>query len=159
MKESICGYKFELYPSDEQESYLVKVFGCCMFVYNYFLFEKQNRYKDTKSSDDCNVQQTKMTELCRNDEHGFLNDITLQSLRCSLRNIHSVYDRFYKHKVSYPNLKFKRYKQTFKIAHSNTFNVIDSKLYILKLKSGIGIAVFKGDGKQDMFCCCYELIS
>ncbi len=31
------GYKFRLYPTQEQESYLAKCFGCSRFVYNHFL--------------------------------------------------------------------------------------------------------------------------
>lgn len=45
-------YKFRIYPNDEQKDFLSKLFGCCRFVYNHFLHEKQEQYKSTKSSDD-----------------------------------------------------------------------------------------------------------
>lgn len=30
-------FKYRIYPSSEQKVYLEKQFGCCRFVYNYFL--------------------------------------------------------------------------------------------------------------------------
>ena len=134
-------YKFRLYPTDEQKVFLSKVFGCCRFVYNYFLHEKQKQYKETKSSDNYNKQSAKLTELRKTDEYSFLSEMPLQVLQCSLRNMHTAYDRFYKHKGGYPNYKTKRDKQAFKIAQTNTFHIEYNKLYIPKLKSGIEVVV------------------
>jgi len=30
-------YKFRLYPTEEQKTLLNKTFGCCRFIYNYYL--------------------------------------------------------------------------------------------------------------------------
>lgn len=136
-------YKFRIYPNDEQKDFLSKLFGCCRFVYNHFLHEKQEQYKSTKSSDDYNTQQAKLTQLRKINEFSFLNKIPLQVLQCSLRNMHTAYSNFYKHKSNYPNFKSKRDKQSFKIAQPNTFRIKNNKLYIPKLKSGIKIIVSK----------------
>ena len=135
--ERMYTYKYRLYPDKEQTNYLSKLFGCCRLVYNHFLNEKQTQYKETKSSDSYNVQQTKLTQLRKTEEYSFLNEIPLQVLQASLRNMHTAFDRFYKHKGGYPNYKTKRNKQTFKISQSNTFHIRDNKLHIPKLKSGI----------------------
>ena len=134
-------YRFRLYPNDEQKVFLSKVFGCCRFVYNYFLHEKQKQYKETKSSDNYNKQSAKLTELRKIEEYSFLSEIPLQVLQCSLRNMHIAYDRFYKHKGGYPNYKSKRDKQAFKMPQSKTFHIDDKKLYIPKLKSGIKVVM------------------
>lgn len=153
--ERIYTYKFRLYPTDEQKVFLSKVFGCCRLVYNHFLHEKQEQYKTIKSSDSYNEQSIKLTALRKTDKFSFLNEIPLQILQCSLRNMHTAYDRFYKHKSNYPNFKSKRDKQSFKIAQPNTFRIKNNKLYIPKLKSGIQIIV----SKQIIGKVCFATIS
>ena len=141
--ERMYTYKYRLYPTKEQIIYLSKLFGCCRLVYNYFLNEKQIQYKKTKSSDSYNVQQSKLTQLRKTDEYVFLNEMPLQVLQSSLRNMHKAYENFYKHKGGYPNYKSKRDKQAFKISQPKTFYIKDNKLHIPKLKSGISCVVSK----------------
>ena len=136
-------YRFRLYPNKEQQVYLANVFGCCRFVYNYFLSEKKKQYEELKKSDSYNIQQSKLTLLRKTDGFEFLNNVPLQSLQCSLRNMHTAYENFYKHKKQYPKFKSKKDKQSFKIAQPNTFHIINTKFYIPKLKSGIDIVVSK----------------
>ena len=136
-------YKFRIYPNKEQQNYLANVFGCCRLVYNHFLNEKKKQYDETKTSDSYNVQQSKLTKLRKTEGFEFLNAVPLQFLQCSLRNMHTAYDNFYKHRSSYPKFKNRRGKQSFKIAQPNTFHIKDNKLYIPKLKSGIDIVVSK----------------
>jgi putative transposase len=139
--ERVYTYKFRIYPNKKQGIYLANVFGCCRLVYNYFLDEKKQQYEKTKTSDSYNVQSGKLTELRKNNSFEFLKNAPLQSLQCSLRNMHTAYDNFYKHKSSYPKFKNRRGKQSFKIAQPNTFHIKNSKLFIPKLKSGIDIVM------------------
>lgn len=134
-------YRYRLYPNKEQTIYLSKLFGCCRLVYNHFLNEKQTQYKEVKSSDSYNTQQSKLTQLRKTEEYGFLNEMPLQVLQASLRNMHTAFDRFYKHKGGYPNYKSKRDKQAFRMPQK--FKIKDNKLYIPKLKSGIKCVVSK----------------
>ena len=143
MEERLYTYKYRLYPDKKQVVYLSKLFGCCRLVYNYFLNEKQTQYKETKTSDSYNIQQSKLTKLRKTDEYNFLNEMPLQVLQGSLRNMHTSFDRFYKHKGGYPNYKSKRDKQAFKISQPKTFHIKDNKLYIPKLKTGIKCVVSK----------------
>ena len=139
--ERMYTYRYRLYPTKEQIVYLSKLFGCCRLVYNHFLNEKQTQYQETKSSDTYNTQQAKLTKLRKTSEYSFLNEMPLQVLQCSLRNMHTAFDRFYKHKGGYPNYKSKRDKQAFKIPQS--FKLQDNKLHIPKLKTGIKCMVSK----------------
>ena len=41
-------YKFILYPNESDKILLSKHFGCCRFVYNYFLAENKIEYATTK---------------------------------------------------------------------------------------------------------------
>lgn len=136
-------YKFRLYPNKKQEIHFANVFGCCRFVYNYFLSEKKKQYKESKKSDSYYTQSSKLTLLRKNKEYEFLNAVPLQSLQCSLKNMYTAYENFYKHKKQYPKFKNKKGKQSFKIAQPNTFRIESGKLRIPKLKSGIDIVVSK----------------
>jgi len=139
--ERVYTYKFRLYPNREQQVYLANVFGCCRLVYNHFLDEKKNQYNESKTSDSYNVQQSKLTLLRKTEGFEFLNAVPLQSLQCSLRNMHTAYENFYKHRSSYPKFKNRRDKQSFKLPQEQCFKIKDGKLYIPKLKSGIDIVM------------------
>ena len=136
-------YKFRLYPNKEQQEYLANVFGCCRFVYNYFLNEKKKQYKESKTSDSYYTQSSKLTKLRKIGDFNFLSAISLQSLQCSLKNMHTAYENFYRHRGKYPRFKSKKDKQSFKIPQERCFKIENDKLYIPKLKSGINLVVSK----------------
>lgn len=40
----IRGYKYRAYPDSEQQEFFEKTFGCCRFVFNYYLDMKRSRW-------------------------------------------------------------------------------------------------------------------
>ena len=42
------GFKIRLYPTDEQKVIIEKTFGCCRFIYNNYLQEKNEFYIEHK---------------------------------------------------------------------------------------------------------------
>ena len=51
------GYKYRIYPNEEQVIQIEKTFGCCRFVYNQLLAKKTDLYKNEQKSmskTDCN---------------------------------------------------------------------------------------------------------
>ena len=42
----IRGYKYRAYPNKKQREFFEKTFGCCRFVYNYYLEAKQQVWKE-----------------------------------------------------------------------------------------------------------------
>ncbi|MCH5261145.1 MAG: helix-turn-helix domain-containing protein, partial [Lachnospiraceae bacterium] len=38
-------YKFRIYPNRVQENLIQRTFGCCRFVFNHFLAERMEQYK------------------------------------------------------------------------------------------------------------------
>ena len=40
------GYKFRIYPNEEQKIQIAKTCGCCRFVYNHYLAKRIEVYKD-----------------------------------------------------------------------------------------------------------------
>ena len=41
-------YKYRIYPNKKQKEILAKTFGCCRFVYNYYLEQRMKRYEAKK---------------------------------------------------------------------------------------------------------------
>lgn len=56
-------YKFRIYPTKDQEILIQKTFGCCRFVYNYFLNKRIELYKETGKSTTYNKQSKELTRL------------------------------------------------------------------------------------------------
>ena len=63
-KEIIKAYKYRIYPNKQQEEMLLKHFGCSRFVYNKFLFDRQEQYRLTGKSDNYYKQLDIIGELC-----------------------------------------------------------------------------------------------
>lgn len=66
---------------------LSKHFGACSFVYNKFLNEKTSlNYNDNAKS---------LTDLKKEENFNWLNEVNAQSLQQSLRNLDSSYKRLF----------------------------------------------------------------
>ena len=79
-------YKFRLKPNSEQRTLLAKHFGCARFVYNHFLAERQEEYKNTGKSSNYYTQQARLTEL-KKGECEWLKEVNSQTLQVALKNM------------------------------------------------------------------------
>ena len=43
-------YRFRIYPTREQTVQMQRTFGCCRFVYNYYLSKRIDAYKTDKTT-------------------------------------------------------------------------------------------------------------
>ena len=43
-------YKFRIYPSKQQETLILRTFGCARYVYNYYLNQRIQAYKNNGKS-------------------------------------------------------------------------------------------------------------
>lgn len=104
-------YKFRLYPTSAQEELIQKTFGCCRYVYNYFLAERKRQYEEsgiTLNFYGCNKLLTALKRenawLCEPDKHALQN---------SLRDLDQAYKCFFRSvknggNVGYPKFKTKK---------------------------------------------------
>ena len=112
MKTIHKAYKFRLEPNEEQKSLLAKHFGCTRFVYNHFLSERKAQYDETHKSDNYYAQAKKLTELKKDGEHAWLNEINSQTLQHALRHLETAYVNFFRGKAKFPNFKSKKHKNS-----------------------------------------------
>lgn len=136
-------YKFRLYPTKEQEIKLAKHFGCVRWAYNYFLDKRVKFYLEAKEKDlakkclNYNDDAKALTELKKQTETIWLNDVNSQSLQHALKHLDSGFNRFYKKLSKFPKFKKRNNKQSFRVPQH--VKIEDKKLYIVKFKEGIKI--------------------
>lgn len=128
-------YKFRLEPNDEQKYLLAKHFGCTRFVYNHFLSERRSQYDETHKSDNYYAQAKKLTELKKDEEHAWLNEINSQTLQHALRHLETAYVNFFRGSAKFPNFKSKKSKNSFSVPQHVV--VKDERIYFPKFKDGI----------------------
>ena len=132
-------YKFRLYPNKAQTELLAKHFGCTRFVYNYFLNQRIEQYNLIKKSDNFYAQSKALTELKKQEETAWLNEVNAQSLQYSLRCLETAYTNFFKKRTKFPTFKTKRSKNSFTIPQYAY--VAGNRLFIRKFKEGIKCCV------------------
>lgn len=128
-------YKFRLEPNEEQKSLLAKYFGCTRFVYNHFLSERKTQYDETHKSDNYYAQAKKLTELKKDEEHAWLNEINSQTLQHALRHLETAYVNFFRGNAKFPNFKSKKSKNSFSVPQYVV--VKDGKIFFPKFNGGI----------------------
>lgn len=138
MKTIYRAYKFRLKPNSEQKILLAKHFGCARFVFNHFLAERQEEYKNEGKFSNYYIQQARLTEL-KKGECEWLKEVNSQTLQSALRNMDTAYQNFFKKKSRFPNFKSKKSKNTFSVPQN--CSVDEYKIYIPKFREGI--AYFK----------------
>lgn len=128
-------YKFELRPNQEQKVLLAKHFGCVRWVYNNFLGQRKEQYKETGKSEGYYKQSPKLTQLKKVKALDWLKEVNSQSLQHALKNLDRAFKNFFEKRAGYPRFKSKKAKQSFHIPQN--VDLLGSKLYIPKFKTGI----------------------
>ena len=142
-------YKYKLKPNEEQIVLLNKHFGSIRFVYNYFLNERKKEYETNKNTINYYDNAKSLTELKKQKEYSWLNEINSQSLQDSLKHLETSYKNFFKFKKGFPKFKSKRNRNSFTVPQS--VKLINCKLVIPKFKDPINLILsrsFNGIIKQ-----------
>lgn len=99
-------YKYRIYPNKKQKEILAKTFGCCCFVYNYYLDKRIKMYEDKK--------ETFTYVQCANDmkqlksELEWLKEVDSTALQSSLKNLDMAYQKLFREHSGYPKFKSKK---------------------------------------------------
>lgn len=98
-------YKIRIYPNKKQRILIAKTFGCCRFVYNYFLAERIKLYKEEGKTLSAFDTHKLLTPLKQQLE--WLKEPDKCSLQNALINLDRAYKMFFKGS-GYPRFKSKR---------------------------------------------------
>ncbi|OZV13132.1 transposase [Tissierella sp. P1] len=105
----IKGYKYRIYPTEKQKLQINKTFGCCRFVYNYFLAIRIELYKTEQKSLFYNKCSDILTQLKKEKE--WLKESDKFALQNSLKDLDSAYKNFFKEiKKGNSNQGFPKFK-------------------------------------------------
>lgn len=116
--------KFRLYPNKEQENLILRTFGCCRFVYNHFLAERMEQYKQTGKSPTRFQQDKSLTALKKELE--WMREVDATALQAALQSLDIAYQNFFRRvkqgqKPGYPKFKSKHNrKRSYKSKCSGT---------------------------------------
>ena len=110
--QRVRGYKYRAYPDNEQKEFFEKTFGCCRFVYNYYLEAKQQVWKEWHDTLTYPEMSRDLSHVLKK-EKPWLKEADSIALQQSLRHLERAYENFFRKRGGYP--KFKR-KLEYKMA-------------------------------------------
>ena len=132
-------YKFRIYPNKEQEIILNKTFGCCRFLWNQMLAERNDVYERLKDDREGLHAHHYKTERQYKQSFDFLKEPDAKALQNVNRNLFQAFQNFFnglkgeRPHVGYPNFKSKHGRQSYTTNNINNNIKIDFKRKKLKL--------------------------
>ncbi len=131
-------YKFRIYPTPIQEQQILRTFGCCRYVFNHFLAERQEQYAASGKSPTRFQQDKSLTALKRELE--WLKEVDSTALQSAVQTLDTAYQNFFRRvkngeKPGFPRFKSKRnHKQSYKSKCIGTnIKVLDKAVQLPKL--------------------------
>ena len=130
-------YKFRIYPTEQQKELIEKTFGCCRFVYNYFLSKRIKTYEESKET--LNYYKCSLYLPSLKNEFEWLKEVDSTSLQSSLKDLDTAYQNFWKLHTGYPKFKSKKncknsFKMKMGIKIINKTHIQLPKLKLVKCK-------------------------
>ena len=101
-------YKFRLYPNKEQAILINKTIGCSRFVYNHFLNQWNETYKETGKGLSFGKCSAQLPSMKKQEETIWLKEVDSIALQSSLKNLSDSFERFFKKQTKYPRFKSKK---------------------------------------------------
>ena len=101
-------YKYRIYPNRTQKQILENMFGCSRFIYNYFLSLRIEKWKSDNKSLSYNACAKILTDLKKDDDYKWLNDVDSTALQSAVRNLDTAYKNFFEGRAKYPKFKSKK---------------------------------------------------
>ena len=122
--QRIRGYKYRAYPNRKQKEFFEQTFGCCRFVYNYYMEKRQRLWREWHDTLSYNDMSKDLSSVLKR-EYIWLKDADSIALQQSLRHLDRAYDKFFKKHTGYPKFRSKRYKQSYRTMNLNGSISID----------------------------------
>lgn len=107
----------QLYPNAEQETKMMKTFGCRRFIYNLFLDQRSKGWKRRKESISFKQQKDMLPELKKRIP--FLAEVDAMGLQETVKDLDDAYQNFFEGKAKYPRFKRKRDEQSYTTNQTN----------------------------------------
>lgn len=133
-------FKFRFYPTAEQETELLRTWGCVRVVYNKALdLRTQSWYKEQRRVSYAETDKA-LTSWKREEDLAFLNEVSSVPLQQCLRHLQSAFVNFFEKRARYPRFKTRR-KNKLSLTYSERGFRFDDEgyLYIAKLSDPLNV--------------------
>lgn len=134
-------YQYKLKPTKEQRILLAKHCGAMRFVWNRYLNQRVEIYRNENRCIGYYDQCKDITLLKKQDEFKWLREINAQSIQQCLDQLDTAFGRFFKKKAKFPNFKNKSNGGSFVIPQYVFLK--DNKIYFPKFKEGIKLILHR----------------
>lgn len=120
------GYKYRIYPNEEQKEKLKINFNCCRFIYNYFLGKSIEDYEAGKPYSSAYSNQKILTQMKKDAQYSWLKLADSQALNSAITHLDKAYSNFFRQINSksqvtgFPKFKKKSYRQSYTARRTNT---------------------------------------
>lgn len=105
--ERLKAYKFRIYPTEEQEIFFAKSFGCVRKVYNLMLADRIKAYEEIKN--DSSKKMRFPTPAKYKNNYPFLKEVDSLALANAQLNLDKAYKNFFRDpSVGFPRFKSKK---------------------------------------------------
>lgn len=136
-------FRYRFYPTPSQELLLRKTMGCSRFVYNHFLALRIKEWTTNQKSVSYNETSSLLTQLKKEEETSWLNEVSSVALQQSLQNLQEAYNNFFKglkkkQKVGFPRFKKKSNKNSITLTKAG-FSYKNGEIFIAKSRKKLNI--------------------
>ena len=126
-KQILKAHKIRLYPTDEQQVFFAKSFGCTRFIWNTMLADKIEYYRETKMSLNNTPSQYKR-------EFEWLKEVDSLALANVQQNLRAAYNKFFKQGARFPRFKKKGQHDSYTTNNQKgTVTITDSTVKLPKI--------------------------
>ena len=139
------GYRYRIYPTDEQKVLLAQTFGCCRHIWNCCLdyaIKAWEAHKTNPMMQKPNVSGFGFTaaiaQIKQDPEKQWLNNVTSVALQQTGLDLGRAFLGLFKGRTKYPQFKKKSNHQSFRLLN-NAFSLKGSDFYIAKCKTPIKV--------------------
>lgn len=152
-------FKIRIYPNTSQKEIIEKNFGCCRFIYNKMLEERQNAYLEYNENNDLRGlwEHKYKTEKEYKEEFDFLKEAESTSLQQSRIDLSQAYINFFKSisgkskgKSGFPKFHKKGIKESYRMPQNGQNIRIDFQNRKVKLPK-IGFVRYRDQRIFDNF--------
>ncbi|MBD7985500.1 transposase [Sporosarcina sp. Sa2YVA2] len=128
-------YRFRIYPTKDQEEFLIKTFGCVRFVYNKMLAERNDAYEQFKDNKALLRKQKFPTPAKYKAAFEFLTEVDSLALANAQMNLQTAFSNFFSGKTKYPKFKTRRSRQSYTTNLLNgNIKLLDGSIKLPKMK-------------------------
>ena len=121
------GFKFRLYPTEEQAEQINKTLGCCRYVYNHMLERRIKAYKRRKESFSYIGMQNLLPGMKK--YLPWLTEADSQALKYACRCLDNAYKGFFKNGRGFPKFKSKHnHNQSYTTTNAKSIHVSDKAI-------------------------------